>query len=117
MVNSNINHFNQYVKVNVYKLKERGESTEDIMMKLIKYYQVASDAKFVRHIKASKYNYADVEEMSTYQLMRLALNEYKILTKSDKWNSMYLEQDHIVGLATVFKKLKYDNLKLYKSIK
>ena len=103
MVNSNINNFKQYVKINVDELKERGESTEDLMINLLKDDQVASDAKFVRHIKASEYQCANGDEMPTFQLMRLYLNDYNISTKSDKCNSMYLEEYQFFAF-TILKK-------------
>ena len=42
-VNSDIENFNQYVKVNVDGLKARGDQTDDLMINLFKAYQVASD--------------------------------------------------------------------------
>ena len=42
-VNSDIEKFNQYVKVNVDGLKSRGEKMYDLMINLLKEYQVASD--------------------------------------------------------------------------
>ena len=54
--------------------------------------------------------------MSEDQLIKSYLNKYEILTKSGKWNSMSLEQDHIVVLKSVTKKLKGRSIKFYKSI-
>ena len=42
-VNSNTKTFNQHVKVNVGGLKERGESTYDLMTNLFNSYHVAPD--------------------------------------------------------------------------
>ena len=42
-VNSDIDTFNWYVKVNVDGLKTRGDCTEDLVINLFKDYQVASD--------------------------------------------------------------------------
>ena len=42
-VNLDIEKFNQYVKVNVDGLKSRGEKMYDLMINLLKEYQVASD--------------------------------------------------------------------------
>ena len=53
-VNSNIEKFNQYVKVNVEGLRARGERTDDLMINLFKAYQVASDAVFVQYIKIKR---------------------------------------------------------------
>ena len=58
-VNSNIEIFDQYVKVNVDGLKSRGERIDDIMINLFKAYQVASNRKFVRYIKTKINQYDD----------------------------------------------------------
>ena len=45
-VSSDIENFNQYVKVNVDGLKSGDERTYDLMINLFKAYQVAPDGKF-----------------------------------------------------------------------
>ena len=52
-VNSYIENFNQYVKVNVNVLKPRGDLTDDIMVNLFKAYKVASHDYF---LYINKYN-------------------------------------------------------------
>ena len=47
--------------------------------------------------------------------MTSALNKFEILRRDNKWNSMSPEQEQIISLASVFKKLKYDNIKLAKN--
>ena len=47
-VNSYIENFNQYVKVNVDGIKARGERIDDLINNLFKAYQVASYGEFVR---------------------------------------------------------------------
>ena len=48
---SDIENSNQYMKVNMDSLKERGEQMDDLKTKLFEAYQVASDGEFVRYIK------------------------------------------------------------------
>ena len=50
-VNSNIENFNQYLKLKMDKLKARGDLTDDLMINLFKAYHVASDCEFVSYIK------------------------------------------------------------------
>ena len=58
-VNSDIENFNQYVKVNVDGLKARGERIDDIIINLFKAYQVASYGQFVRYKKKKRDQYDD----------------------------------------------------------
>ena len=73
-VNSGIENFNHYVKVNADGLKSRGERTDDLMVNLLKAYQVASDVEFVRYIKTKRYQYDDGYNISKDELMTFALN-------------------------------------------
>ena len=59
-VNSNIGNFNQYVKVNVDGLKERGEHTDDLMINLFNAYKVTPNGKFVRYKKTKRDKYDDI---------------------------------------------------------
>ena len=81
-VSSNIEKFNQYVKVNVEGLKARGERTDDLMINLFKAYLVASDAEFVRYMKTKRDLYDNGEDISYKQLMTMVLNKCKILVKA-----------------------------------
>ena len=49
--------------------------------------------------------------------MTSALNKFDILRKDNKWKSMSPEKEQIIALASVVKKLKYENLKLSKNLK
>ena len=72
-VNSDIDNFNQYVKVTVGGLKARGQCTYDLMINLLKAYQVASDGKFVRYINTKRDQYDNRYNISTDELMNSAL--------------------------------------------
>ena len=89
MLNSNFKIFNKYVKVNVDGIKTRGESMDYLMINLFKDYQVVSDTEFLRCIKSKKDQYGDGENNLAGQLIKLALEKYKISTNSEKFNSMY----------------------------
>ena len=51
IVNSNIDHFDQYDKVNVGRLKARGEFSDDMMINQFNSYKVVSDGEFLCYIK------------------------------------------------------------------
>ena len=50
-MNSDIDNFNQYVKVNVDEIKASGERTDDLMINLFKPYHVALVGKNMRYVK------------------------------------------------------------------
>ena len=53
-VNSNFDTFNQFLKLNVDVLKARGKSIDNIMVNIVKAYQLESDAYFVRYLNSKK---------------------------------------------------------------
>ena len=115
-VNSNIETFNQYVKVNKQGLKARGQRTDDMMTNLFRGYLAASDRDFVTYILRKKDEYEDGEDITDSSLMSLALNKYKTQVRDGKWNQLSPEQEQIVALNANIQELKDDNLKLSKAI-
>ena len=77
---------------------------------------MASDGEFVRYIKTKREQYDNRYNISTDKLITSAFKKFEILRKDNKWNSMSPEQEHIIALASVVKKLKDDNLKLSESV-
>ena len=74
-VNSDIDNFNQYSKVNVDGLKASGERTDDLIINLFKDYHVASDGKFVRYTKTKQDKYNDGYSISRDELMTSPLKK------------------------------------------
>ena len=105
------------MKVNVDRLKTRDERTDDVTINFFKVYQVASDGEFLRYIKTKRVQYDAGYNIIEDELMTSSLNKYEILCKDNKWKSMSPEQEQIIALASVVKKLKYDNLKLANNFK
>ena len=116
-IDSNIQLFNQYVKVNREGLRARGESTDDLMINLFKGYMNAADRDFVEYIKLKKDQYDEGGEIDAEQLMTLALNKYENLLTENKWKALSPEQEQLVALSAQFDKLKDENLRLSKAIK
>ena len=117
MVNSNIEEFNKYIKMNYKGLTSHGKSCDDLMINLFKGYQSASNNEFVRYIKQKKDSYNDGKDIEPEQLMMLVLNKYKILKKQNSWNAKSPEEEQIVALSAELQKIKDANLKLIRVIK
>jgi hypothetical protein len=115
-IQSNIEEFNKYVKVNWEGLKARGERCDDLMINLFKGYQAASDREFVRYINQKKDAYDDGSDLTPEQLMTFALNKYEVLTKQDLWNAKTAEQEQIVALSAELGKITDVNLKLARTL-
>jgi hypothetical protein len=49
-INGDVALFNHYVKQQVYNLKARGETVNDLLLNLFKGYRATSDSKFSRYI-------------------------------------------------------------------
>jgi hypothetical protein len=117
MVDSNIELFNQHVKVNRYGLTARGESSDDLTINLFKAYLCVTDRDFVRYMRNKKDAYDDREEFLVEQLVTTSLIKFQILKDSGKWNSLSPEQDQIVALTSEVTYLKDHNLKLANNAK
>ena len=115
-INSNIEEFNNYVKINQQGLKARGERTDDLMINLFKGYAAARDATFVKYIATKQDAYDEGDTMTTKDLMRFALNRYKNRVRDGTWGAPTAEEKRIVALSSTLNKLKDQNLQLSKSI-
>ena len=76
LVNSNIELFDLRVKNDGEGLKVRGETFDDLIMKLFKGYKAAADSKFVDYIKIKEESYLDGDQLDSTKLIQLALNTY-----------------------------------------
>jgi hypothetical protein len=83
-VNSNIELFNQYVKVNQDGLTARGESIDDLTINLFKVYLCVTDRDVVRHTRNKKDSYDDGEDFTVEKLLTMSLIKFQILKESGK---------------------------------
>ena len=114
-VKSDIEEFNQYVKLNYQGLQARSERCDDIMIHLFKAYLIASDREFVTYIKLKKMEHEEGRNcLQPEELMTLALNKYAILHKQNMWNIKSLEEEKVIALTGKVQKLSDANLKLSK---
>jgi hypothetical protein len=111
-VDSNIEVFNQHVKVNRDGLTARGESIHDLTINLFKAYLCVTDRDFVRYMSNKKDSYDDGEDFTVEQLLTMSLIKFQILKDSGNWNSLSPEQEKIVALTSEVTHLKDHNLKL-----
>ena len=85
LVNSNIELFDLRVKNDGEGLKVRGETFDDLIMKLFKGYKAAADSKFVDYIKTKEESYLDGDQLDSTKLIQLALNTYTMRKTSGNW--------------------------------
>ena len=84
-VNSDIDKFNGYAKINYEALTAIDERYDNMMSNLFKGYIAAGDKEFVRYIQHQKDTYDYGENIDKDKLMALELNKYKNLCIKDKW--------------------------------
>ena len=108
-VNSNIELFNLRVKNDVEGLRARGETVDDLIMKLFKGYKAAADSKFVAYIETKEESYLDDGLLDSTKLMRLALNKYTMRKTSGKWGAPTEEQEQLIALTSEVSKLQAEN--------
>jgi hypothetical protein len=111
-IDSNIELFNQHVKVNRDGLTARGESSDDLTINLFKAYMCVTDRDFVRYMRNKKDSYDDGEDFTIEKLLTMSLIKFQILKDSGKCNSLSPEQEQIVALTSEVTHLKDHNLRL-----
>ena len=77
-INSNIELFNLHVKNAKEGLTARGESVNDLLLKLFKGYKATADTNFVEYMKKKEEAYLEGKGFDADELMQLALNKYTI---------------------------------------
>jgi hypothetical protein len=117
MVDSNIELFNQHVKVNRDGLTARGESSDELTVDLFKAYLCVTDRDFVRYTRNKKDSNDDGEDFTVEQLLTVSLIKFQTRKDSGKWNSLSPEQEQIVALTSEVTYLKDHNLKLANNAK
>ncbi len=105
-VDSKVDIFNRYVKVQRDELAARGETTHDLLMNLFKGYEATSDQAFRSYISKKRDTYEEDGNMTVDQLMTLAENKFHALVESNKWNAPTKEQEQILALSAEVKALK-----------
>lgn len=108
-IDSNIEKFNRYVYGNLMQLNARGCVTNDLMANLFKGYAQASDKAFVAYIAKKEDDFDEGRDIGHAALMHLALQKYKVLKESGKWNAPTEAETKIIALEAEVTKLKAKN--------
>ena len=106
---SDVEKFNESVKVIVLQIQERGTRVEDenLMVNLFRAYLSVSDAVFHRYMEIQKDDYNDgVRDLSPIKLMELAGNKYKSLVEEDVWQAPTASDKEIIALRAQVAELK-----------
>ena len=106
-VGYNIEKFNQYVKLKRGALMSHGENASGLITNLFVAYEGVQDSAFQTYMTAQQNAYEDgSKEFTEDQLMEVALNKYKVLMESDKWNTPSEQDSKIVALTAEIDALK-----------
>ena len=84
-VNSNIELFDLHVRDAHEGLLSRGQTVDNLVMKIFKGYKAASDNNFVDYITKKEENYLEGTEYDSNELMQLSLNKYTTRKESSEW--------------------------------
>ena len=95
---NDISVFNDYVNDQMNTLATRGETSNDIIVNLIRGYMACTDKKFVEYIEKCKDNYEEGENITYQSLMAKAERKYQARMLNGEWNVPTQEQEEIIAL-------------------
>jgi hypothetical protein len=102
-----IEKFNQYFKLKQGALISHGEKASGLITNLFVAYKGIQDSAFQTYMTAHQNAYEDgSKDFTEDQLMEVALNKYKVLMESDKWNTPSAQDSKIVALTAKINALK-----------
>ena len=107
-VNSNIELFNHHVKNAEEGLSARGETVNDLCMKLFQGYKACVDTNFVDYINKKEEDYLDGADVKSESLMQLVLNKYTLRKENSEWGAPLSEQEQLTALTAELSKYKTD---------
>jgi len=107
-VNSNIELFNHHVKNAEEGLSARGETVNDLCMKLFQGYKACADTNFVDYINKKEDSYLEGVEIDAAYLMQLALNKYVLRKENGEWGAPSSEQEQLTALTAELTRYKAD---------
>lgn len=115
-IKSDVQAFNNHVKLNYEGLKTRGEECPDLMIHLFKAYQAVTDKEFLTYIRLKKIAYDDGTAMTPEELMDTASAKFTMIKNQGQWNKRSAEEEQVVALSAKFDELQDANLKLSKQL-
>jgi len=99
VVQFDIDKFNLYVKEKRKQLRNRGETSQDVLINLFKAYEMVPDSIFRNWLIRKKENYEEGADVTPDSLMLDALNRYQSLVREGKWQTQSPESKKIVALT------------------
>ena len=106
-VNYNIETFNLYVKTQRQSLMSSGEPVAGLITNLFLAYDCVPDPVFKAYMTTQQDAYVDSrEDFSEDRLMEVALNKFRILVESDRWNTPSEQESKIIALTAEIHALK-----------
>ena len=106
--NYDIEKFNRYVKGQREALTSRGESPAGLISNIFTAYEIVKDPVFKAYMTTQQDAYVDGKvDITEDELMELALNKYKILLESEKWNAPSDQDSQIIALTAEIDALKH----------
>ena len=105
-IDNDIIKFNRYVKVLVYNLQARGETTNDLLANLFKAYAACSDQTFVRYIADLQTKWEDNEDLTAKELMSKAETKFRILKSKDIWEAPSEQEEKLIALEATISDMK-----------
>jgi len=116
IVQFDIDKFNLYVNEKRKQLRNRGETSQDVLINLFKAYEMVPDSTFHNWLIRKKKNYEEGADVTSDSLMLDVLNRYQSLLREGKWQSTTPESKRIIALTSQLnemqKMLKGTNFKL-----
>ena len=107
-VNSSIELFNHHVKNAEEGLSARGETVNNLCMKLCQGYKACTNTNFVDYINKKEEDFLDGVEVESASLMQLALNKYILRKENGGWGAPSSEQEQHTALTAELSKDKTD---------
>jgi hypothetical protein len=98
-ISYDIEVFNRYVNSQVEQLAARGENSPDLLVYLFVAYLAVLDKKFVEYVERQKDKFDEGEDITTTELMQVALIKYKDRKRSDKWLAASADEEQIIVLT------------------
>lgn len=92
-IGSNIELCNLHIKKSCESLKTKGQSIDNLILKLYTGYKEATDSKFVEYIKTKEELYLDVTNLEADELMQLVLIKYSTRKQHFEWGASSLEKE------------------------
>ena len=106
-VDYDIEKFNLYVKSQRQALASSGEPVTGLITNLFMAYDCVPDPIFKTYMTTQQDAYVDSrEDFTDDRLMEVALNKYKILVESEKWNAPSDQDTKIIALTAEIHALK-----------